>query len=303
MENATIVYQDNIAVTYLIGVNTDCAGPTLCETAFIPVYTSTPGHVEFINNSIYTGNAEFLWDYGNGQFSNDFSGNVQYESNGVYSVCLTITTVNCTYSTCQVVVIDNMENACSFNEVTLVVEANYFDPIFEEVFHLVIANGNFPVQDLTFIPNGNFSDTLGFCLPDGCYEVTLYSELPIQAMSFIGSFSGENTQQLGELQLMISEATSTCVIGVNMDCTIDVQETNAKAVRAFPNPASNYIQFASQESIQLLEIFDMTGKRVASFNPNQLQVQINTSNWSSGLYVAHVIGSEKMERAIFEIAR
>jgi len=86
-----------------------------------------------------------------------------------------------------------------------------------------------------------------------------------------------------------------------MDCTIDVEETNAKAVRAFPNPASNYIQFESQESIQLLEIFDMTGKRVASFNPNQLQVQINTSNWSSGLYVAHVTGSKKMERVVFEV--
>ena len=303
MENATIIYQDNISIQYLIGVNTDCAEPALCETAFEPVYTNTPGHVEFINNSIYTGNAEFLWDYGNGQFSNDFSGNVQYESNGVYSVCLTITTVNCTYSTCQVVVIDNMENACAFNEVTLVVEANYFEPMFDEVFYLTIANGNFPIHELTFETTGNLSDTLGFCLPDGCYGVTLFSESPNMALSFICNFTGENTQQLGELQLSFSETFASAVIGVNMDCTIDVEETNAKTVSAFPNPTSNYIQFAAQESIQLLEIFDMTGKRVASFNPNQLQVQINTSNWSSGLYVAHVIGSEKMERAIFEIAR
>jgi len=303
MENATIIYQDNISIQYLIGVNTDCAEPALCETAFEPVYTNTPGHVEFINNSIYTGNAEFLWDYGNGQFSNDFYGNVQYESNGVYSVCLTVTTVNCTYSSCQVVVIEDMENACSFNEVTLVVEANYFEPMFDEVFYLTIANGNFPIHELTFETTGNLSDTLGFCLHDGCYGVTLSSESSIMALSLIASFTGENTQQLGELQLSFSETFASAVIGVNMDCTIDVEETNAKTVSAFPNPASNYIQFESRESIQLLEIFDMTGKRITTLNPNQSQVQFNTSAWSNGLYVAHLTVKGKIESVVFEINR
>ena len=303
MENATIVYQDNISIRYLIGVNTDCSEPALCETAFEPVYTNTPGHVEFINNSIYTGNAEFLWDYGNGQFSNDFYGNVQYESNGVYSVCLTVTTVNCTYSSCQVVVIEDMENACSFNEVTLVVEANYFEPMFDEVFYLTIANGNFPIHELTFETTGNLSDTLGFCLHDGCYGVTLSSESSIMALSLIASFTGENTQQLGELQLSFSETFASAVIGVNMDCTIDVEETNAKTVSAFPNPASNYIQFESRESIQLLEIFDMTGKRITTLNPNQSQVQFNTSAWSNGLYVAHLTVKGKIESVVFEINR
>jgi hypothetical protein len=86
-----------------------------------------------------------------------------------------------------------------------------------------------------------------------------------------------------------------------MDCTIGIEETTENTIVAFPNPASDNIQFSSNESIQRLEIFDMTGKRVASLNPNQPQVQINTSNWSNGLYVAHVMGSKKMDRVVFEV--
>jgi PKD repeat protein len=301
MENATIIYQDNISIQYLIGVNTDCAEPALCETAFEPVYTNTPGQVELINNSVYTGNAEFLWEYGDGQTSADFSGNVQYESNGVYSVCLTITTVNCTYSSCQTVVIDNMESECAFNEVAIITEAIYLNPVVEEVYQLTIANGTMPIHEWTFIGSANMIDTLQICLPEGCYDVSLYSQLPIQAMSFTCDISGPGIQLLGDLQLNVSDSFASAVIGVNMDCTIDVEEINAEVIRTFPNPASENIQFASQEVIQRIDIFDMTGKRVASFNPNQLQVQINTSNWSSGLYVAHVMGLKGMERVVFEV--
>jgi hypothetical protein len=71
----------------------------------------------------------------------------------------------------------------------------------------------------------------------------------------------------------------------------------------FPNPASDNIQFIAEESIQRIEIFDMTGKRVASLNPNHEQALLNTSEWNSRLYVAHVMSKAKMESVIFEIAR
>jgi hypothetical protein len=110
-------------------------------------------------------------------------------------------------------------------------------------------------------------------------------------------------QQLGDLQLNIGESSSTAAIGVNMDCTIGVEETNSANVNAFPNPATDNIQFVGKEAIQHIEIFDMTGKRVETLNPNQTQAKFNTSNWSTGLYVAYVMSLGKMESVIFEIAR
>jgi hypothetical protein len=125
----------------------------------------------------------------------------------------------------------------------------------------------------------------------------------VQALSIICTIEGLNTQQLGNIQLNIGETTAFAAIGVNMDCTIGVEETTEYTILAFPNPASDNIQFVSNESIERLEIFDMTGKRIATFNPNQSQVQINTSNWSNGLYVAHLICADKAERLTFEVSR
>jgi PKD repeat protein len=300
MENATIIYQDNIAITYLIGVNTDCGAPPSCEAAFEAVFTATPGHIEFINNSSFNGVVEFLWEYGNGTTSDGPAGNVQYESNGVYTVCLTVTTGNCSNTYCQVVIVDDMETPCEFNEVSVVVDANYFEPI-NELIWLSVSVPLGPVFQSSIETDGIFNDTLSLCIPDGCYEVSLFSELPVQALSIICTIEGLNTQQLGDLQINIGETSTFAAIGVNMDCTISVEETTENTIIAFPNPASDNIQFSSSESIQRLEIFDITGKRVASLNPNQLQVQINTSNWSNGLYVAHVMGSEKMARVVFEV--
>ncbi len=300
MENATIIYQDNIAITYLIGVNTDCGAPPTCEASFEPVFTAAPGQFEFINNSSFSGVVEFLWEYGNGTTSDGPSGNVQYESNGVYNVCLTVTAGNCSNTSCQLVIVDDMETPCEFNDVTIVIDANYFEPI-NELIWLSVSVPLGPVFQTSIETDGMFNDTLSLCIPDGCYEVSLFSELPVQALSIICAVEGLNTQQLGDIQLNIGETTAFAAIGVNMDCTIGVEETTEKTILAFPNPASDNIQFVSNESIQRLEIFDMTGKRIASFNPNQSQVQINTSNWSNGLYVAHVRGSKKMERVVFEV--
>jgi PKD repeat protein len=302
MENATIIYQDNIAITYLIGVNTDCGAPPTCEASFEPVFTATPGQVEFINNSSFSGVVEFLWEYGNGSTSDGPSGNVQYESNGVYNVCLTVTTGNCSNTSCQLVIVDDMETPCEFNDVTLVIDANYFEPI-NELIWLSVSVPFGPVFQTSIETDGIFNDTLSLCIPDGCYEVSMFSELPVQALSIICAVEGLNTQQLGNIQLNIGETTTFAAIGVNMDCTIGIEETNDKTILAFPNPASDNIQFVSNESIERLEIFDMTGKRIALFNPNQQQVQFNTSAWSNGLYVAHLTSRGKMERVIFEIAR
>ena len=302
MENATIIYQDEVAITYLIGVNTDCGAPPSCEAAFEPIYTATPGHIEFNNNSTFSGVVEFVWEYGNGTTSDGPNGNVQYESNGVYTVCLTVTTGNCTNTYCQLIVVEDMEMPCEFNEVTVIVDANYFEPI-NELLEFAVSLPIGPVYEISIETDGIVNDTLSLCIPDGCYEVSINAQLPVQALSIVCTIEGLNVQQLGDLQLNIGESSSTAAIGVNMDCTIGVEETTTETVNAFPNPASDNIQFVCKEAIQHIEIFDMTGKRIATLNPNQTQVHINTSAWSTGIYVAHIAIEEKIERAIFEIAR
>jgi hypothetical protein len=201
-----------------------------------------------------------------------------------------------------VVVVDDVETPCELNDVSIVVDANYFEPL-NELIWLSVSVPLGPVFQTSIETDGMFNDTLSLCIPDGCYEVSMFSELPVQALSIICAVEGLNTQQLGNIQLNFGETTTFAAIGVNMDCTIGIEETTDKTILAFPNPSSDNIQFVSNESIERLEIFDMTGKRVATLNPNQSQVQINTSNWSNGLYVAHLICADKAERLTFEVSR
>ncbi|MFN5621033.1 MAG: PKD domain-containing protein [Flavobacteriales bacterium] len=302
LETAEIIYQDDISITYFFGVNSDCVGQPECFASFETVYTNTPGHVEFINSSSFSGVGEFSWDYGNGTVGDTFGGNVQYETNGVYTVCLTVTSGTCQNTYCDYVVIENMEVPCQFNEFDVIVEANYFEPM-TELLEFAVSVPLGPVVQLYVETNGMMNDTLSLCIPDGCYEVSINSAIPVQALSIICSFEGENIQQLGDLQLLIGETSSVAAIGVNMDCSIGVEEEQIQTVNAYPNPASDNIQFSSNKSITCIEVFDLTGKCILSTKPNQLQTQLNTADWSSGLYVAHITCDGRKERKRFEVVK
>jgi PKD repeat protein len=302
LANAEIINQDDISITYFFGVNSDCVGQPECFASFEPIYTNTPGQVEFINTSTFSGVAEFTWDYGNGTFGDTPGGNVQYETNGVYTVCLTVTTDNCQNVYCNYVFIENMEIPCTFNEIEVIVDANYFEPV-NELLEFGVYVGLNPVYQLYVETDGIMNDTLSLCVPDGCYQVSINSALPVQALSIVCSFEGDNIQTLGDLQLAIGETSSVAAIGVNMDCSISVEEELVQTINAFPNPASDNIQFTSTNTIQTIEIFDLTGKRVLTENPNQMSAKVLTSDWSSGLYIAHIICDSKREQVVFEIVK
>jgi len=38
-------------------------------------------------------------------------------------------------------------------------------------------------------------------------------------------------------------------------------------------------------------------------NPNQMSAKVLTSDWSSGLYIAHIICDSKREQVVFEIVK
>jgi PKD repeat protein len=302
LETAEIINQDEINITYFFGVNSDCATQPECYASFETVYTNTPGQVEFINTSTFSGAVEFTWDYGNETTGNTPEGNVQYEANGLYTVCLTVTAGNCQNTYCDYVFIENIETSCIYNEIDVIVDADYFEPV-NELLEFGVYVGLNPVYQLYVETDGIMNDTLSLCVPDGCYQVSINSALPVQALSIVCSFEGNNIQQLGDLQLTIGETSSVAAIGVNMDCSISVEEEQLQTINAFPNPASDNIQFSSTNSIETIEIFDLTGKRVFTENPNQMSAKVLTGNWSTGLYIAHIICDSKREQVLFEVVK
>lgn len=55
-------------------------------------------------------------------------------------------------------------------------------------------------------------------------------------------------------------------------------------ITIFPNPASSQINLQSANIINLVEIYDLAGKRIVSMEANSTQVVVNVENLTAGLY-------------------
>ncbi|MFM7725337.1 MAG: T9SS type A sorting domain-containing protein, partial [Flavobacteriales bacterium] len=58
------------------------------------------------------------------------------------------------------------------------------------------------------------------------------------------------------------------------------------SMKVFPNPSQGLfsIQLGNQETIRLMEVFDMMGKRVLTFNPNASFTTIDLTSVPNGMY-------------------
>lgn len=86
--------------------------------------------------------------------------------------------------------------------------------------------------------------------------------------------------------------TSGCVVQQNVTVSnIHQVQHNTLEVKVFPNPASEMITvfcplFAQQKT--LLQVVDVTGRKIFETNPTETSVQIFTGQWSTGIYFIKV---------------
>lgn len=297
MEDAEIVYQDNISFTILFGVNSNCGNSEVCEASFEAIYTNSPGHIEFINNSVYDGNAEFLWSYGNGETSDGQFGNVWYDENGTYEVCLTITTANCTDTYCAPVVVENMTGDCTDNTV-VITATGAFTSNTTELIEIFVAQNDIEIESWTLPYNNQIiTVTYEMCLVDGCYSFNVSSDTPIQAENIVVVVTSNNEVIEGfQIEGNISEGSF--VFGLNTYCTINVgDDAGISTFDAYPVPANESITVTSgntQTQLKKIELLDMSGKIISSESCNNSTVTIATDRYASGIYVLRVQSDDEI---------
>ncbi|MFM7309749.1 MAG: PKD domain-containing protein [Flavobacteriales bacterium] len=284
LENAEIIYQDNVSITYLFGVNTDCSVP-VCEALFNAIYTATPGHLEFENTSIYGGSATFSWSYGDGQTSDGFAGNVQYSSNGLYEVCLTVTTPNCTNTYCIPVLIDNMPAGCEQNNIVINISANQLPDVTDVIGLSLLFDGQV-IEAWSLLVQNGFSATYELCVPDGCYEIGCSSVMPLAAEAFNVTV-GSNGTTIGNLQLTMGGSEAMAVFGVNTDCTIGLNEEQATTWSVYPNPAEDQIHlvFEPLDDVKTISLIDASGRTIGTWSTSQNQFSLDVREFASGFYM------------------
>lgn len=76
---------------------------------------------------------------------------------------------------------------------------------------------------------------------------------------------------------------------VSAPLAVGINDNNLSKFVVYPNPSNDnwYVSSTNQE-ISTIELFDIMGKKIASFQPNSTNYSINNENLSKGVYFAKV---------------
>ena len=95
-------------------------------------------------------------------------------------------------------------------------------------------------------------------------------------------------------RMKIDDISVTPGVGIN---------DNENNVSIYPNPANNVINVNAASNINTVEVFNMMGQKVAAFDANDTNVQINTTALSNGMYMMRITTENGVSNQKFTVAR
>lgn len=238
-----------------------CASDTTCQSVTVGCPMPTPGFtfagtaptISFTNTSTAGTGAAYLWDLGDGNTSTSASPTHTYSADGNYTVCLIVTDVCGTDSTCQTVVITTCNN---------------------------------PTAGFTSVENPAGSGTFDFTSTSTTTGTTTYS----WDFGDSNTSTDENpshTYTSGGTYTVILTVTDSC--GTNsftgtVNTTVGVDELTLADVTVYPNPSNGI--FAIEASLDMEEAYitDVTGKLVHIGELSGNEAIINAQEFANGTY-------------------
>ena len=76
---------------------------------------------------------------------------------------------------------------------------------------------------------------------------------------------------------------------LTLSTVVDVIES----VTLYPNPTSYFVRISAGESIDLVQVFDVTGRVVKELSPEKSDFSLNVSNLSKGVYLVKLNSGDK----------
>lgn len=87
-----------------------------------------------------------------------------------------------------------------------------------------------------------------------------------------------------------------------VDNNVSINEYNNN-VSVYPNPANNSVNVNAASNINMIEVFNMMGQRVAAYDANDTNVQINTTALNNGMYMMRITTENGVSNQKLMIAR
>jgi hypothetical protein len=260
-------------------------GDGSCQATFTYVQGNN-GEVVFTNTSTYEGTAEYLWDFADASVSTAESPMVQYVVNGVYNVCLTITTPTCTDTYCTEVSVESVFE-CADTEVSLVLTTNNTTNTNQVGSYSIKDENNNIISTIeVLMPTGISTNTQSVCLPDGCYSFQINESLDIADVTLqINNITNSTT--IANISWLQNQLDTIIYFGINADCPNYVLEkADQNALIIYPNPANNNVQLsiATADANGRIKIYDTTGKMVGQEKMNAVTMQLSLNTLPAGMY-------------------
>ena len=136
----------------------------------------------------------------------------------------------------------------------------------------VVILANFDVVDQSVTPYFPYTGTW-FDLMDDDGETTLN----------VASTTDQITLQPGEFKIFGNQASGS----------LSNMENEISELKMYPNPSDGYITF--NKSINLIEIFDITGKKVMIFENIITNQELNVNKLGSGYYIIKIFNDDNIE--------
>jgi hypothetical protein len=84
---------------------------------------------------------------------------------------------------------------------------------------------------------------------------------------------------------------------------VGIEEVESNNISVYPNPANNYVNVNANSNISNVEVYTISGQKVADFTANGTQAVISTSNLSNGMYLMRINTENGTINKKFSVAR
>ena len=102
----------------------------------------------------------------------------------------------------------------------------------------------------------------------------------------------------------VSDADKFALLLTNFNIApgVNVNEYE-NATRIYPNPANNVLNINANSNINRVEVYNMMGQMVGSYNVNDMNTQINTTSFANGIYTVKINTENGTLTKKFTVAR
>lgn len=265
-----------------------------CQASFISVSVGLNAY--FIDQSVAVpinvpplpSPVNYAWSFGDGNSSSLQFPNHQYSAPGVYIVCLTVSTVGCTSTYCDSIVIDTtINNPIGCNAYFIFTQLSPFNLVGVNLSSGVNLNFSWDFGDGSPLATGAY--------PSHQYATTGSYVVCLTVSDFLGcSDTYCDTLTVDSLgNILYRGASAGFVLNIYSPAflTSGVDEANVTQAQLFPNPAADLLSVTWSEGVSntlTYEVLSIDGRVVLNGSLSRAANSIAVANLNPGFYLLKV---------------